>query len=399
MAKISIKLDKQFLSKLTGSLSKSYLEGDKKLISLFDLINIHKKDNTIDIKEITDFANSIFTADANNDGEVDNRELEIYVKNNEDKFKELKIKAKDILKFLDTFVKNADWKDRNNMRINRRDGSYSIDYYETIDGKKVEKQLNYNKDNIVETIKTTEYSNGKRIVTEDAEGKILSEERYDAYCYLQYGYTYEYKGNKTIIKNKYGSNTNLPIKEIETLEDGKVRITEYRYDFDLFDKLAKTAMIKTDENGNSTKDAQYSENYNIKINKYLQVSLKTINEDLLSNNQIDIKSFNIYKSCSKNIIQTLAKEENTDFKNTYIKLFVDKAVELAELTGINCDELKAIQKDIETKGLENVSVDDINTAYSTVFERIEKADMDISDSKISNDYYTSEKNYTFYLCN
>ena len=79
MAKINFKLDKQFLSELTGSLSKDALKDNKKLLSLFDIINVRKKDDTIDVKEIADFAYSIFEADTNNDGEVDNKELKTFI--------------------------------------------------------------------------------------------------------------------------------------------------------------------------------------------------------------------------------------------------------------------------------------------------------------------------------
>ena len=108
MAKINFKLDKHFLSELTGSLSKDALKDNKKLLSLFDIINVRKKDDTIDVKEIADFANSIFEADTNNDGEVDNKELKTFIKANEDSFKELKIKAKDIMEFFKTFADSAD---------------------------------------------------------------------------------------------------------------------------------------------------------------------------------------------------------------------------------------------------------------------------------------------------
>ena len=50
MAKINIKLDKEFLAQLTGSISKSSFDGNKKLQNLFNLINNHKNDNTVDIK-------------------------------------------------------------------------------------------------------------------------------------------------------------------------------------------------------------------------------------------------------------------------------------------------------------------------------------------------------------
>jgi len=130
MAKINIKLDKEFLAQLTGSISKSSFDGNKKLQSLFNLINNHKNDNTVDIKEITDFTNSIFQADTNNDGEIDKSELNTYVKQNENLFKELKIKAKDILEFLNIFKENSDKTDINNQRITNSDGTYSIIFTE-----------------------------------------------------------------------------------------------------------------------------------------------------------------------------------------------------------------------------------------------------------------------------
>ena len=74
-----IKINKEILTQLTGSIDKSKFEGKKKLLSLFDLIDNCTKNNTIDIKEITNFANSVFTADTNKDNTVDKKELEAFI--------------------------------------------------------------------------------------------------------------------------------------------------------------------------------------------------------------------------------------------------------------------------------------------------------------------------------
>lgn len=73
---------------------------------------------------------------------------------------------------------------------------------------------------------------------------------------------------------------------------------------------------------------------------------------------------------------------------------VNKIIELAELIGENPSEVKAIKKEIETKGFDNVSIDKINQAYSKLFEKIEKANPEFETSKISNKYYTSKYSYT-----
>ena len=61
---------------------------------------------------------------------LDKTELEMYIKNNEDKFKESKIKTKDILEFLNIFRTNSDKTDEKNQRITNDDGSYSLIYQE-----------------------------------------------------------------------------------------------------------------------------------------------------------------------------------------------------------------------------------------------------------------------------
>lgn len=173
MAKINIKLNKEFLSQLTGSINKSAFDTNKKLQSLFMLINSHQNDEIIDIKEITDFTNSIFQADTNNDGEVDKNELKIYVEQNENLFKDLKIKAKDILEFFEIFMSNSNKTDPKNQRISNDDGSYSI-VFEDIEGENSEKvlnKINYDKNNNVITNETT-YGNIRTIT--DAKGNILT---------------------------------------------------------------------------------------------------------------------------------------------------------------------------------------------------------------------------------
>lgn len=271
MAKINIKLDKQFLSELTGSLNKSSLEGNKKLLSLFDLINNHKKDNTIDIKEITDFANSIFTADTNQDGEVDKTELETYVKNNEDRFKELKIKSKDILEFLNNFRINADKTDTKNQRITNDDESYSIVYeevekddtrhipkeYQSVfkkDDKVIKKQINYDKENNIITIETTE---GNQKIIKDTDGKVLTTQQLEGNVIVSEkkadGLTYYYDGNKTIIKNRFGET----IKEIEVLENDKKIIKDYQK----IDSGKTVLTITNEETGEKTQETLYDDSY------------------------------------------------------------------------------------------------------------------------------------------
>ena len=70
----------------------------------------------------------------------------------------------------------------------------------------------------------------------------------------------------------------------------------------------------------------------------------------------------------KNIIKSIAKEEDKNFQKTYITGMVNKIIELAELVEINSDEIKAIKKEIETNGFEKVSIDSINEAYSKLFK-------------------------------
>lgn len=127
---MNIKLDKNFLNQLTGCLDKVMLGNDKKMLSLFEVLNTHTNDDYIDIKEITDFTNSIFEADTNHDGDVSKKELAAYIKNNEDKFKQSKIKAKDILEFLNIFKTHSYKPEFTDTRINHDDGSYSIVFNE-----------------------------------------------------------------------------------------------------------------------------------------------------------------------------------------------------------------------------------------------------------------------------
>ena len=402
MAKINIKLDKQFLSELTGSLNKSFLDGNKKLLSLFDLINNHKKDNTIDIKEITDFANSIFTADTNKDGEVDKTELETYVKNNENKFKELKIKAKDILEFLNNFRINADKTDTKNQRITNDDESYSIVYeeletddtrhipkeYQSVfkkDDKVIKKQINYDKENNIITIETTE---GNQKIIKDKDGKVLTTQQLKENVVVSEkkadGLTYYYDGNKTIIKNRFGKT----IKEIEVLENDKKIIKDYQK----IDSGKTVLTITNEETGEKTQETLYDDSYYVHVREGSVIALRDIKK--IFNQPISSDTYHSINYMGKDIIKMLAKEDDKNFQKTYITGMVNKIIELAELIGENPSEVKAIKKEIETKGFDNVSIDKINQAYSKLFEKIEKSNPEFETSKISNKYYTSKYSYT-----
>ena len=122
-----MKIDKKFLIQLTGSLSKEKInEESKEFLNIFNIINkTNPHDNRIDIEEITTFAASIWQED-NGDGKISDDEIESYILKNQALFKNTNIKAKDIKKFLQFFVKNSDKTPDNNTRIDNKDGTYSI---------------------------------------------------------------------------------------------------------------------------------------------------------------------------------------------------------------------------------------------------------------------------------
>lgn len=393
MSKIDLKLNKQFLSELTGSLDKSEIEKDKKLSVIFDFVNSHKKDNIIDVKEITDFANSIFSADTNNDGEVDSKELNAYLKANEDKFKNLKIKAKDIMAFLKTFAEKSDKTDEKNQRITNEDGSYSIIYDEVEDVKKFNKtqtkfstiKVNYDKDNKITTTETTE---GNTRTIKDKDGKVLTTQQLKDNVVVSEkkadGLTYYYDGNKTTIKNGFGN----IVKEVETLESGKKIIRE----FNEIDLSGKTIVTTTnEETGEISKETIYEDGYYVKVRRGSVESLRNIKS--LINNPISSGTFSTFDYMGKDAILALAEEDDINFQKTYITGMVDKIIEIAELTGEDSNEVKTIQKEIKEKGFENISIDTIHQAYSKLFEKIQKNKLNISESKISNKYYKSEHSY------
>lgn len=122
-----MKIDQKFLKQLTGSLSKEKVEGEaKEFGNIFSIINkLNPHDNKIDIEEITKFAASIWQED-DGDGKISDDEIESYIQKNQSDFKNTEIKAKDIKKFLEFFVKNSDKTPDNNIRIDNGDGTYSI---------------------------------------------------------------------------------------------------------------------------------------------------------------------------------------------------------------------------------------------------------------------------------
>lgn len=410
MAKIDVKLDKQFLSELTGSLNKSAFEGDKRLLSLFDLINNHEKDDTIDVKEITDFANSIFSADKNNDGEVDKTELEMYVKNNEDKFKESKIKTKDILEFLNIFRTNSDKTDEKNQRITNDDGSYSLIYQEIKIEKIKTKSRNSKNENTTKDFFTnfknlrkytvsikqnygpdgnllnTEETNGNKTRITDANGKFITEQTKNKGKIVSEtkadGLMYYYEDKKAVIKKD-----NMLVKEIITLDNGQVIAKKYDNSF------GKQTITTTNETtGDVTKKTIYSDNYYLQIENVGGTRVGGLKD--LINKPLSANTLSTFLYNDKNIINAIAQEDDENFQKTYITGMVNKIIEIAELIGENSDEVKAIQKEIQEKGFENVPIEKINSSYSKLFSRIEKQNFDFSDSCINNANYKSKKSYT-----
>ena len=387
-----IKINKEILTQLTGSIDKSKFEGKKKLLSLFDLIDNCTKNNTIDIKEITNFANSVFTADTNKDNTVDKKELEAFIKNNKEQFEAAKIKAKDILEFFNVFLNSADKTDEKSQRINNPDGSYSL-IYEEINSAPyylrqkdtIIKRINYDNNN---NIITTEITEGNTRTIQDKNGRILTTQQLDGdrvVSELKADHkTYYYDGNKTTIKNQLDE-----IQfEIETLESGKRIVKEYK-------EIAenKIAVITTnEETGKQSQEIIYEDYYKIYKNEYQIIELRDLKQAI--NNPIDADNYHTINYMGKNIIKSIAKEEDKNFQKTYITGMVNKIIELAELVEINSDEIKAIKKEIETNGFEKVSIDSINETYSKLFEKIAKKSPIISSSKISNKYYKSENSYT-----
>jgi len=401
MAKINIKLDKEFLAQLTGSISKSSFDGNKKLQSLFNLINNHKNDNTVDIKEITDFTNSIFQADTNNDGEIDKSELNTYVKQNENLFKELKIKAKDILEFLNIFKENSDKTDINNQRITNSDGTYSIIFTEyEIKNKNLSisevlkrKDLNLDKYVIKENydtnnkLLTRENIKGDKRFIKDKDGNFISEQTYQNDRLISErkadGLIYYYEGNKTTIENQIGELK----KEIIVLENGETINKEYKEIIH-----GKTVIIsKNEQTGKFSKEYKYDDNYYITVNQGSVIELSKIKK--IINEPLSEKNLWIILYCDENLINVLAKEEDINFQKTYITGCVDKLIELAEFVNIESKELIAIKDRIAKEGFESVSIDDIHTAYSALFEKIEKINPSIEQSQIKNEHYISEFNF------
>ena len=121
-----MKIDKKFLEQLTGSLSKDKVERESKEFgNIFNIINkLNPNDNKIDLEEITKFSTSIWQED-DGDGKISDDEIESYIQKNQSEFKNTEIKAKDIKKFLEFFVKNSD-KTPDNTRVDNGDGTYSV---------------------------------------------------------------------------------------------------------------------------------------------------------------------------------------------------------------------------------------------------------------------------------
>ena len=404
MSKIHIKLDKQFLTELTGSLDKSALEGNNKLLSLFDMININRQDNKIDVKEIADFVNSIFVqADENNDDEIDKSELENFVKTNRSKFANLKIKAKDILEFFDIFRNQADKSDEKSQRITNPDGSYSIIYEDLKktdkkDFKETDKNKPQKKEEMSDKvlIKKNFDSNGRLISTEttqglyttitDANGKFLAEQKkQDGKVVSERkndGLTYYYEDNKTTVK--LGGTI---VSEIITLDNGQTIRKEYDTSW------GKTIITTTNETtGEVSHETVYSDKYEFNVRPHCMTSLAEMKA--LINDELSSDTMRTFLWNGENVIDVISKEDDANFKKTLITGMVNKTIEIAEILGVKSDELKAIQKEIDENGFESVSTDKINDAYATVFKRIEVLEPDISESQIDNKYYHSDKVYT-----
>ena len=115
-----IKLDKNFFDKLNVAVERQYFAGKKTLLGMFDLINTNIVDNKIDKKEFVNFANSILTADTNGDTIIDGSELELYIKNNADKFKEQQITPDNILEFFNIF-KSVNDKNNSEVQSNKEE--------------------------------------------------------------------------------------------------------------------------------------------------------------------------------------------------------------------------------------------------------------------------------------
>lgn len=204
-------------------------------------------------------------------------------------------------------------------------------------------------------------------------------------------YYYTYTGNKTIISRNCSSNA---LKEIETLDNGKTITREYSYP-----RGGVRETTVTDENGAKSKTTEYLDDYMFNhaiesVGMYMK-DLKKILEPKITSDTLS--SFKYY---GDRLVETLANTPDNFDKEKYITGVIDKLDEYAKLANVSTKELDNIKTQIKSKGFENVPINDIIQSYQTVFNRFDKADLQInSNNKISNSYYKSDNNYTKYSSN
>lgn len=138
--------------------------------------------------------------------------------------------------------------------------------------------------------------------------------------------------------------------------------------------------LKTNTYTNPETSANTNKNDNI-ITKDVLVQ----DEEIFS-----VNSLNNFINNNKNIINILAKED--DNKNKIEKI-VNQTIKIAKLMNVDANDLQTIQEEIQTNFSDEL-ITKINTAYLKVFNRIKSVNPEISSSKISNQYYTSDKTYT-----
>ncbi len=370
---IRMKIDKKFLEQLVGSLSKNKIKDESKEFgNIFDIINsLNPSDNKIDAEEITRFATSIWQED-NGDGKISDEEIESYIQKNQADFKNTGIKAKDIKKFLEFFVKNSNKTHDTDIRIDNSDGSYSIitrrkEYKETqsetskIENKKLEnkneKSVNIFRTSTKESINNLKIDDEAKLVKESSKSAYIVQRKINYNSNNQIISIEETKDNVTTIKDKNGKLLSIIVKKEGTkddiyeycyLEDGTVE-ESYYYGTDGkkdFNKPIISSIYKNDKLEDLIKECKYNCNGNKiqEINYKDGIATSCISfVDGIETNKIDF-----------------SKEKDTKSKETrYIQLFpyVDSQGSTKWIQGFYGQKWSEIKTDNETLNLIISSVD------------------------------------------
>lgn len=256
---LMLKITKEFLQDLVGLFKEEDLKKNSKMQNIFNIID-KDGNNTIDIEEITVFANNILKADTNNDSKISKKELNKYMDAHPEIFGHPdELSARNVFKFLKAFNKHAENNAETDFRTDNPDGSYSIN----LEKEGVRKKINYDKNNAITSVEETKGNvttvkdkDGNLIKTIEKQGvNIITTEynkdgtpkskKYEAYgqikAYEEYCRTADGKYQTDIYRCKDGKVSQYPVytgikenatlvMEVEYDDDGDVTaVTHYSY--------------------------------------------------------------------------------------------------------------------------------------------------------------------------